>query len=65
MTYGTVDDFDDTSWVRKGYRRQITITDLSDTLKKIEIKVQYFGASGGVGELSGICYLNDEARLTR
>lgn len=65
MTYGTGDDFDDASWVRAGYRRQITITNLSDSLKKIEIKVQYFGASGGIGELTGVCYLNDEVRLTR
>lgn len=64
-TYGTGDDFDDASWARKGYRRQITITNLSDSLKKIEIKVQYFGASGGIGELTGVCYLNDEARMTR
>ncbi len=64
-TYGTGDDFDDASWVRTGYRRQITITNLSDSLKKIEVKVQYFGASGGIGELTGVCYLNDEARATR
>ncbi len=64
-TYGTGDDFDDASWARIGYRRQITITNLSDTLKRIEVKVQYFGASGGVGVLTGVCYLNDEARATR
>lgn len=64
-TYGTADDFEDTNWIRVGYRRQITITNLSDTLKKVEVKVQYFGASGGIGELTGVCYLNDEARLTR
>lgn len=63
--YGTGDDFDDASWARVGYRRQITITNLSDTLKKIEVKIQYFGASGGIGELTGVCYLNDESRLTR
>lgn len=65
QTYGTGDDFDDSSWIREGYRRKITITNLSDTLKKIEIKVQYHGRSGGIGELTGVCYLNDEARLTR
>ena len=61
-TYGTPDDFDDNSWARTGFRRQITITQLSDTLKKVEIKVHYFGASGGIGELTGVCYLNDETR---
>lgn len=64
-TYGTADDFDDPGWVRSGYRRQITITNLSDSLKKIEIKVKYMGKSGKVGELTGVCYLNDEARVTR
>jgi type II secretory pathway pseudopilin PulG len=64
-TYGTGDDFEDASWIRQGFRRQITITNLSETLKKIEVKVQYFGTSGGIGELTGVCYLNDEARLTR
>ena len=63
--YGTGDDFDDASWKRTGYRRKITITNLSDSLKKIEVKVQYFGTGGRVGELTGVCYLNDEARLTR
>lgn len=64
-TYGTGDDFDDLSWIRNGYRRQITITNLSDTLKKIEVKIQYQGTSGRIGELTGVCYLNDESRLTR
>lgn len=64
-TYGTGDDFDDTGFIRTGYRRQITITNLSNSLKKIEVKVQYFGTSGRVGELTGVCYLNDDARLTR
>ena len=63
--YGTGDDFDDASWKRTGYRRKITITNLSDSLKKIEVKVQYFGTGGRVGELTGVCYLNDDARLTR
>lgn len=64
-TYGTADDFDDPSLIRSGYRRNITITNLSATLKKIEVKVQYEGTSGRIGELTGVCYLNDESRLTR
>lgn len=64
-TYGTADDFDNPAWVRSGYRRQITISSLSDTLKKIEIKVKYMSSNGKVGELTGVCYLNDEARTTR
>lgn len=64
-TYGTGDDFDNQSLIRSGYRRQITITSLSDTLRKIEIKVKYMASNGKIGELTGICYLNDEARVTR
>ncbi len=64
-TYGTGDDFDNQSLIRSGYRRQITITSLSDTLRKIEIKVKYMASNGKIGELTGVCYLNDEARVTR
>ena len=63
--YGTGDDFDNPSLVRSGYSRQITITNLSDSMKKIEVRVRYLGSGGAVGELAGVCYLNDEARLTR
>jgi hypothetical protein len=64
-TYGTADDFDNPALVRSGYTRQITITNLSNSMKKIEITVRYFGSGGTVGEIGGVCYLNDEARLTR
>jgi type II secretory pathway pseudopilin PulG len=63
--YGTGDDFDNPDLVRSGYLRQITITNLSDSMKKVEIRVRYLGSGGAVGELAGVCYLNDEARLTR
>lgn len=64
-TYGTADDFDDPALVRSGYVREIIITDLNQTMKKVVINVRYYGANGKVGTLSGVCYLNDEARLTR
>lgn len=64
-TYGTTDDFENQAWIRSGYQRQITVTVLSDTLKKIEIKVKYMASNGKTGEITGVCYLNDEARLTR
>jgi type II secretory pathway pseudopilin PulG len=64
-TFGTGDDFEDQSRIRSGYTRKITIIDLSTTLKKIEVKVKYLGSNGKIGELTGICYLNDEARVTR
>lgn len=64
-SYGTPDDVTDTTLIRGGYDRQIEITRMSDNLKKIEIKVQYVGRAGKVGEIRGVCYLNDEARVTR
>ena len=63
--YGTADDFNDPSKVRDGFWRQITITELSDTLKKIEVRVRYLGREGKKAEIVGVSYLNDEARITR
>jgi type II secretory pathway pseudopilin PulG len=63
--FGTADDFDNQALIRSGYQRKITITNLSDTLRKIEIKVKYMASNGKMGELTGVCYLNDEARVTR
>jgi type II secretory pathway pseudopilin PulG len=63
--FGTADDFDDPGFVRSGYFRQITITNLTDSLKKVEVKVRYLGAGGKVGEITGVSYLNNEARVTR
>ncbi len=64
-TYGTADDFANPAFVRSGYTRQITVTNLSGSMKKVEIRVRYLGSGGAVGELAGVCYLNDEGRLTR
>lgn len=63
--YGTADDFDDPSLVRSGYTRQVIVTDLSGSMKKIEIKVRYFGSGGRVGEIDGVCYLNNEGIMNR
>lgn len=57
--------FEDQGQIRSGYMRQITITNLSDTLKKVEIKIQYLGRAGKSGEITGVSYLNDEARTNR
>ncbi len=57
--------FEDNGQIRSGYMRQITITNLSDTLKKVEIKVQYLGRAGKSGEITGTSYLNDETRTNR
>jgi type II secretory pathway pseudopilin PulG len=64
-TYGTGDDFENPAFVRSGYTRQITVTNLSSSMKKVEIRVRYLGSGGVVGEIAGVCYLNDESRLTR
>jgi prepilin-type N-terminal cleavage/methylation domain-containing protein len=64
-TYGTGDDFDDPALVKSGTVREIKITNLNTTLKKIEIKVRYYGAGGKIGELRGVSYLNDEERSAR
>lgn len=63
--YGTADDFVDTSLVRSGFTRQITITELSASLKKIEIKVKYLGRAGKQGEITGVSYLNDDSRVNK
>ena len=63
--YGTGDDFDDPGQIRSGYLRQIAITNLTATLKKIEITVRYQGRAGKMGEISGVSYLNDETRANR
>lgn len=63
--YGTPDDFTDPALVRSGYMRQIAISNISPTIKKIEVKVRYFAVGGKIGEIRGVCYLNDEARVTK
>lgn len=63
--YGTKDDFNDTSKIQSGYSRQITVSNLSDSLKKIEIKVKYSGRGGKQGEITGVSYLNDDSRVNK
>jgi type II secretory pathway pseudopilin PulG len=61
--YGTVDDFVNNSLIRNGYTREITITNLSAVVKKVEVKVKYASSAGKIGELRGVCYLNNDSRL--
>jgi type II secretory pathway pseudopilin PulG len=63
--YGNGDDFNNPALVRSGYRRQVTITNLSDSLKKVEVKIRYFSSAGNVGELTAVSYVNDEVRITK
>ena len=60
--FGTNDDFINQNLARGGYSRRIEITELSKTLKKIEVKIRYPGSGGAVGEITGVCYLTDERR---
>jgi prepilin-type N-terminal cleavage/methylation domain-containing protein len=64
--FGTGDDFDNPALMRSGFMRQIKIEPMpSDpTIKKIEIKIQYFSAGGKVNEITGVGYINDETRTT-
>jgi hypothetical protein len=63
--YGTGDDYTNPALVRSGYRREIVITDLSSSMKRVEIRIRYLGSGGRVGELNGVAYLNDDSRTTR
>jgi hypothetical protein len=63
--YGTDDDPIDAARIRQGYQRKIEITNLSATLKKIVVRVRYASSAGKLGEIVGVSYLNDEARVTR
>ncbi len=64
--YGTGDDFVNHALVRSGYSRKITITGFAadPTIKKIEVRVTYTSASGSIGEIVGVSYINDESRTT-
>lgn len=63
--YGTADDIADADTAKNGYSRQITITNVSASIKRVQVRVRYPGTGGTTGEITGVCYLNDEARLTR
>lgn len=65
-TYGTPDDFNNVTFVRSGYVRNIRIAPLvtDPAIKKVEVTVRYYSVGGKVGEISGVSYINDEARTT-
>ncbi|HKE56134.1 MAG TPA: prepilin-type N-terminal cleavage/methylation domain-containing protein [Pyrinomonadaceae bacterium] len=60
--YGTADDFTNTSLARAGYTREIVITNLSSSLKRIQVTLRYSPNGGQQKELVGVSYLNDNAR---
>ena len=63
-TYGTSDDFTDPSWGLNGYSREIVITNLNPTLKRIQVTVRYPDAGGQMRSLVGVSYLNNDAMST-
>lgn len=60
--YGTWDDIVDSTWAVGGYQRQITITNLSANLKRIQVTVRYPDAGGKLRDLVGVSYLNNDTR---
>lgn len=58
--YGTTDDIRDQSLVVKGATRQVLISSLSPTLKKIKVTLRYSPNGGTFKELVGVSYLNDD-----
>ncbi len=58
--YGTGDDVKDQSLIVKGATRQILITSLSPTLKKIQVTLKYSPNGGATQKLVGVSYLNDD-----
>jgi type II secretory pathway pseudopilin PulG len=65
LTYGTSDDFTNAALAKSGVTRKITVTNLSTFVKKVEVKVRYLASAGKTGELTGICYLNNDSRLSQ
>jgi prepilin-type N-terminal cleavage/methylation domain-containing protein len=58
--WGTSDDTKDQSLIVKGATRQVLITSLSPTLKKIQVTLKYSPNGGVFQKLVGISYLNDD-----
>jgi prepilin-type N-terminal cleavage/methylation domain-containing protein len=59
--FGTTDDFINPNFAVIGYTREIKISSLSTTLKKITVTVRY-PVNGSLKQLVAICYLNDNSR---
>jgi Prokaryotic N-terminal methylation motif len=57
-TYGTSDDFTNPAFAVPGVTRQIQITSLSATLKRVQVTVSY-PFNGRTRDLTAVCYLND------
>jgi len=60
--YGTGDDLIDSTWAVPGYERQISITDLSPNLKRVQVTLRYPDAGGKLRDMVGVSYLNNDTR---
>lgn len=66
--FGTSDDLKDStgatqaSWAISGCSREIVITDLSPTLKRVQVTLQYQDSGGQTRNLVAVSYLNDDSR---
>lgn len=60
--YGDLDDTVDNTWAVPGYERQITITNLSANLKRIQVTLRYPDAAGHLRDMVGVSYLNNDTR---
>jgi len=61
--FGTSDDFTNPAFAVVSVTRQIQISSLSSTLKKVQVTINY-PASGQMRQLVAICYLNDNGTTT-
>ena len=59
--FGTWDDVVNPNFALVGVTRQIQITSLSGSLKKVQVTVNY-SVNGGMKQLSAVCYLNDNSQ---
>lgn len=59
--FGTWDDVVNPNFALVGVTRQIQITSLGSSLKKVQVTVNY-SVNGGMKQLSVVCYLNDNSQ---
>jgi type II secretory pathway pseudopilin PulG len=60
--YGNSDDLIDTTWAVPGYERQISVTNLSANLKRVQVTLRYPDAGGKLRDMIGVSYLNNDTR---
>ena len=58
--YGTADDFVNPNFALLGVTRQIQVSNLSSTLKKVQVTIRY-SVNGGQQQLLATSYLNDNS----